>query len=108
MTEEIKTLIFKIIMPALVAISIKLAVQSRKSKISIFNAIASIMIGVGCAYLSAYWVLSNFSNETMPIAIAVITITGEKVAYWLIFKFNFDVVGDALIQALIDKFNKKE
>jgi len=106
--DEIRNLFIKIIIPALVAMSIKLAVQSRKGKISLFSAIASIAIGVGCAYLSANWVLGTFSDELMPIAIAVITIAGEKVAYWLIFKFNFDVVGDAFIDYITRKYRDEK
>ena len=105
--EEQNSLLIKIIIFALVAISIKLAVQSRKGKVSLFNAMASIVIGIGCAYLSSGWVMATFNNETLPIAVAVITIAGEKVAYWLIFKFNFDVIGDGIIQYFLDKYNNK-
>src|SRR5690606_12611620 len=106
--EEIENLLIKIIIPALVAISIKLAVQSRQGKMSLFTTITSIIVGVGCAYLSSGWVLKTFSDETMPIAVGVITIAGEKIAYWLIFKFNFDIIGDAFIDFLINKYKGKQ
>lgn len=106
--EELENLLIKIIIPALVAISIKLAVQSREGKMSLFSTIMSIIIGVGCAYISSGWVLKTFSEETMPIAVGVITIAGEKIAYWLIFKFNFDVLGDALIDFFINKYKGKQ
>ena len=89
------------------AISIKLALETRKGKVSVFNAITSVVIGVGCAYLSSNWVMSYFDDGKIPIVIACITIVGEKIAYWLIYKFDFDVVGDSFINYLIDKYKNK-
>lgn len=89
------------------AISIKLALETRKGKVSAFNAITSVIIGVGCAYLSSHWVMHSFSDGTIPIVIACITVVGEKIAYWLIYKFDFDVVGDSFINYIIDKYKNK-
>lgn len=104
--QEIKDFLIKIIIPSLVAISIQLAVKTKTQKVSFINAFTSVVIGVGCAYLSSGWVLNNFDNSTIPIA--CITIIGEKVAYWLIYKFHFDVIGDAFINYLIDKYKTKK
>lgn len=103
--HELKDLMVKIIIPSLVAISIQLAVKIKKQKVSFFNALMSVIIGVGCAYLSSGLILSYFEDSTLPIA--CITIIGEKVAYWLIYKFNFDLVGDSLINHFVDKYKKK-
>lgn len=106
--QDIKDFLIKIIIPSVVAISIKLAMETRKGKVSVFNAISSVIIGVGSAYLSANWVMNNFDDNHIPIVIACVTIVGEKVAYWLIYKFNFDVIGDAFINYLINKYKPKE
>lgn len=104
--QEIQDLVIKIIIPALVAISIKLAVESRRGKISFFNAITSIIIGVGCAYLSSGWVMDVFSHGMISIVIAVITLTGEKIAFWLIYKLNIDIIGDFLINTFLQYLKK--
>lgn len=57
--QEIKDFLIKIILPSVVAISIKLAMETRKGKMSVFNAITSVIIGVGSAYLSSSWVMNN-------------------------------------------------
>lgn len=103
--HDIKDLLVKIVIPSLVAISIQLAVKIKKQKVSFFNALMSVVIGVGCAYLSSGLILKHFEDTTLPIA--CITIIGEKIAYWLIYKFNFDLVGDSLIQYFVDKYKKK-
>ena len=95
--DELRNLVIKILVPALVGISIKLAVQSKKAKVSVSTIIGSIVIGVGSAWLASGWVFKTFSEETTSIVIAVIAIAGEKVAEWLIYKFNFDVIGDAIV-----------
>ena len=106
--QELKEFLIKIILPSVVAISIKLAMETRKGKVSVFNAITSVIIGVGSAYLSANWVMNTFDDNTIPILIACITIVGEKIAYWLIYKFNVDVIGDSIINYLVNKYKPKE
>ena len=101
--QDVSELVFKIIIPALVAISLKLAVQSKKIKISFFNGFASVVIGVGSAYITSSWVMESFEDKYVPIVIACITISGEKIAEWLIFKFNFDEIGDGFIDVIINK-----
>ena len=103
--HELKDLLVKIIIPSLVAISIQLAVKIKKQKVSFFSAFASVIIGVGCAYLSSGFVLNNFDDATLPIA--CITIIGEKIAYWLIYQFNFDLIGDGLVEYFLNKYKKK-
>lgn len=101
--EEMRTLWAKVLIPAFVAVSIKIAVTSRKNKMTIFNVIASIVTGVGSAYLFSGLILSNFSPDFVPLMIALVTISGEKIGNWLIFKLNID----SLVEALIEKYYKK-
>lgn len=107
LNEELRELIVKILIPSLVGISIKLALKIREGRLSFFNACTSVVIGVGFAYLFGGIVLSYFSERWAPAVIAAITITGEKIAYWLIYRFDFDVVGDAFIERLKNWIIKK-
>lgn len=104
--EGFRHFILKVLIPALVAISIKLAIQSKKAKISLFTAGTSVVIGIGSAYLSSDLVLANFSTQWVPIVIAVVTITGEKIGNYLLYKFNVDEFMEVFIQTLISKFRK--
>lgn len=100
---ELENLLIKVLIPALVAVSIKIAIASRKSNMTVFNVIASIVIGVGSAYLFSGIILNNFSDEYVPLMIALITISGEKIGNWIIYKFNIDT----FIEALIEKYYNK-
>lgn len=101
--EGAKNLFIKVLIPALVAVSIKIAIASRKNSMTVFNIVTSIVIGVGSAYLFSGLIMSNFSDELVPLMIALVTISGEKIGNWIIYKFNIDT----LIEALIEKYYKK-
>jgi len=101
--EEMRTLWAKVLIPAFVAMSIKIAIDSRKKPITIFNIIASFVTGVGAAYLFSGVILNNFSDDFVPLLIALVAISGEKLGNWIVYKFNIDT----FIEALIDKYYRK-
>lgn len=101
--ESIRILFVKVLIPALVAVSIKLAITGRKKSISVFSVFTSIITGVGFAYLFSPIILNRISEDYIPLMIALVSISGEKIGTWLIFKLNLDT----LIEALIEKYYKK-
>lgn len=101
--SELKNLLVKIFIPALTAVSMKIAIDSRKKTITIFNIITSVIVGVGMAYLFSGVILSTFSDDMMPLMVGLVAISGEKIGNWLIYKFNIDT----FIEALIEKYYKK-
>jgi uncharacterized membrane protein len=94
----------KIIFPAFLAVGLKIAIEMKKtkSKISFLNVFLSMLIGVGGAYLSSRWVQSAFNEDFIPIVIALIAITSDKIGEFLIYKLNVDGFLTALIDAFID------
>lgn len=98
-----KNLLAKVLIPALVAVSIKIAITSRKSRMSVFGIVSSIVVGVGSAYLFSGLVRDTFSDNVQPLVIALIAISGDKIANWLIYRFNVD----SLIQTIVEKYYKK-
>lgn len=100
--ESLKNLIIKILIPAIVGVGINIAITSRKKTMSVFNIILSLFVGVGVAWLLSGVVLNNFSEVWQPPLIALIAISGEKIATWTIFKLNVD----KLIEILIDWYRK--
>ena len=88
--DELKAFLFKIMIPAFVALSIKIAIMSSKQKVTIFQVVASFVSGVGSAYLFSDMIMESLSDKWIPLAVAVVTISGEKIGYWLIYKFNVE------------------
>jgi hypothetical protein len=102
--EEARAFIFKVIVPALVAVSIKLAVMVKTEKsVSLFQAITSIVTGIGSAYLSAPMVISYTTPNSMPLVIAAIAISGEKIGHYFIYKFKVEEVFRGLLERYIKK-----
>lgn len=105
--NDLRTWLFKILLPSLVAVSIKLAVQSKKGAVSWFNVITSFITGIGSAYLMADLVIDSISSHFVPIAIAIITISGEKIGFYLVYKLNVEGIVESVIENIVDRMKKK-
>jgi hypothetical protein len=92
----------KIIFPAFLAVGIKIAIEMKKNKtrVNFFNICLSMIIGVGGAWLSSDLVLSSCDVNNVPIVIALIAITSEKIGEFLIYKLNVDL----FLTAVFDGF----
>lgn len=104
--EELLNFLIKTLPYCLAAVAISISVQIKNKTASVINVVLSIVMGVSCAYITGPWINSHFGSSTAPIIIGVVTIAGEKVAYWLIYKFNFDLMGEELVKWAIGKFKK--
>jgi len=101
--ENIWNFIVKVLLVSLLAIGIKIAVQMKKGKITLVNAFLSVIIGVGSAMLCGNAILHYFSNYWATIAIAIVTIVGEKIATWLIYEFKVDKLMEDFLKYLTRK-----
>lgn len=101
--EKVVNFFMKVILVAAVAMSVKIAIQMKKEKVTLLNIILSIVIGIGVAALTGNLVLENFSPSWSPIVIAAITLVGEKIGNWLVYQFNVD----SYMQDLVDWLSKK-
>lgn len=104
--DELKTFVLKIILPALVAVSIKLAIMSQRTKMSVFNIIGSFVIGVGIAYLTGGLILNSISPNYVPLVIGVVTLVGEKIAYWILFTLKVDKLAISFLEYLLGLIKK--
>lgn len=112
--SEVYVFFVKIIFPAFIGVGIKIAIEMKKNKtkISFFNVCASMLIGVGGAYLASGIVQSTFSHTYIPMVIAIIAIISDKIAAFLLFKLNVDLFLTAFFNNLFDMlsetFNRKK
>ncbi len=90
----------KILLPSIVALSIKIAIQSKNKAVTIAQIIISFVTGVGSAYLFSGVILENVTEAYIPLWIASVTISGEKIGVWLVYKFNVDAVLSDVIEKL--------
>jgi hypothetical protein len=86
--RELKALFIKILLPALMGLSVKLAILSRKENVTIKQIVISFICGIGSAYLFAPWIMDEVAEHWQPLAIAIITISGEKIGSYALYKVN--------------------
>jgi len=100
--ENLRNVVVKIIIPGLVGVSINLAIQARKKTMSVFNVVTSLIVGLGVAWILSPAITAVVSEEYRPPLIALVALSGDKIATWAIVKFNVD----RLINLLIDWYRK--
>lgn len=98
--KELKALFVKILLPALMGLSVKLAILSRKENLTIRQILISFVCGIGSAYLLSPLVMDEVSEHWLPLCIAVITMSGEKIGSYALYRLN--------VEKLIEFFIKKK
>jgi phosphatidylserine synthase len=106
--EEWTNFFVKVVLVSLLAISVKIAVEMKKGGVKAMNVILSIIIGVGTAMLFGNLILHYFSSYWATIHIAAITILGEKIASWLIYKAKIDEFMETLLKNFLKYLIRKK
>lgn len=95
--QQTWSVVTKTVLPALIAVSVGIAVKMQKKRITVLNAIGSYVIGVGFAFICGFWIHENFSQGTATLLIGAVAITSEKIGHWIMFKLEVDgLLGDAM------------
>jgi hypothetical protein len=98
-TEEIYRFIVKALIPAVIAISMKVAIQVKREKVSKLRIFLSYTVGVSSSYF-AYSFCKNAVNEDfIPAIIGLIAMSSERITEWVAYKWNIDLFLTALVEA---------
>ena len=97
--EELSTFFFKIFIPAFIAISVKVATQVKQEKMSFSRILISFVAGIGCAY----FVFPFVEGKWTPLIVGVVAMSGEKIAEFIIYKWDVDKVIKNLLSNWISK-----
>lgn len=106
--EELYTFFLKIFIPAFIAISIKMATIVKKEKMTFTRILLSFVVGVGCAYFIYPFVDNGVENSYVPLLVGVVAISGDKIAEYIIYKWDIDTFIGAVIDTLLDRFRTKK
>lgn len=106
--DEVYQFLFKILIPAFIAVSIKVAIQIKNEGVNYTRIIISFIAGIGCAYFSFPLIETYTSKEYLSIMIGIVAISGEKITEWFVYKFKVDVFLGALADFLLDKIRSKK
>ena len=106
--NELYEFLFKIMIPALVGIAAKVAIQMKNEKLSIGRVIISFVAGIACAYF-AYPFIENYAyKQYMPALVGLSAISGEKITEWAVYKFRVDVFFGVIVDAILEKIRGKK
>mgnify|MGYP003624382334 FL=1 len=97
--EELSTFFFKIFIPAFIAISVKVATQIKQEKMNFSRILISFVAGIGCAY----FVFPFVEGKWTPLIVGVVAMSGEKIAEFIIYKWDIDTVLRNLLSNWINK-----
>lgn len=100
--DQLTDFLFKIFIPAFIAISIKIAAQIKKEKMTFLRIIMSYVVGIGCGYFIYPFVNTELKTPYVPIIVAIISISGEKISEFFIYKWRVDDFLGALLEAVKD------
>lgn len=98
-TKSLTEFFFKIFIPAFVAISIKIATQFKKEKMNFTRVLISFIVGIGCAY----FIFPFVEGRWTPLIVGVVAMSGERIAEFIIYKWDIDTFLKTLITNLFTK-----
>lgn len=111
--DELLAFFVKLIFPAFVGVSIRLGIlKKNKHKLTFFKVILSYIVGIGSVYIAYPIMLEYVKEEFIPFVIATTSMSSEKIAEYIIIRWNVDAfiasVIEELRQTLIKIISKKE
>lgn len=104
--EQALKFFYKILIPSIIAISIKLAIEMKEEKVSLLRVVMSFVIGIGGAYFVFAFTEDNVQQKYVPLIVGAVSISSEKIAKFLIYKLNIDLLLKSIIEALKDALIK--
>lgn len=97
--NEFYKFLVKILAPATIAISIKIATQIKNEKMTFSRVIISFFVGIGCAYF-VYPFIDD--GRWTPLIVGVVAMSGEKITEYLIYKWDVDNAISMILKGLVN------
>lgn len=97
--DELYKFLLKILVPSIIAITIKIATQVKREKMSFGRILISFIVGIGCAYF-----VFPFIDEGRwtPLIVGVVAMSGEKISEYLIYKWDIDKALSMILKGLLN------
>lgn len=103
-SNELIAFFTKIIIPAIIGVGIKIAVEMQREnkKISYVNVILSIVTAVGVVYAFSAIVYEHIQDVYVPGVLSLIAMLSKDIAGFIIYKFNVDLFLTSLVNVAQD------
>ena len=100
--EEAYQFITKVAIPAMVGVSLKVAIQMRKQTVSLASSALSAIVGVSMAYILSSIVETQVPKTYQSMCYATIGISGQQIGEYLVYRMNLDGFLEAIFSAIKD------
>ena len=97
--NDVSKFILNVLIPAIIGISLKIAIMIRKNKLPLICIILSFVTGI-CSVLIFRDFVTNEANvpaDYQPICIAIIAISGDKIGEFLVYSLKIDTFLESII-----------
>jgi uncharacterized membrane protein YwzB len=105
-TSELTNLIYKILVPTIAGISIKLGIMIKDKKITLIRVISSLLTSIGIAIATGEFFIDSFEYHYAMICIVVTVSLSEKISFFLMHKLNIEDLISGFLSHLQSKFKK--
>lgn len=107
--SDLTELILKFIsIPAIVAITAKIAVQIRQKKATLVGSAVSMCTGLSVAYIIAPYIHNNFDDDIHGILIGLSAILADKIMEYFVFSFKIGDLLDKIFEKILGRFDDKK
>jgi steroid 5-alpha reductase family enzyme len=102
LNNELSEFLTKILIPSIAGISLKIAIQMKRMKVSFLSVVLSFITGIVVAWFCSDAIHNNVPDDYQAVSIAIIAISGEKIGDFFVNKFRVDDFLGAIINAVRD------
>lgn len=106
--ESIWEFLSKIFLPFFVGISIKVAIQIKREKMKLSRVLISFVAGLGCCYFVYTFIREDLDKPYVPFLIGMVAMSGEKIAEYVIYKWDVDRLFGAFLNFVISQLKPKK
>ncbi len=103
---EVYTFIIKVFIPAFVAIAIKTAIQMKRERLNLMRILISFIAGIGAAYFVYTFTHQTMDSKYIPLLVGIVAMTGERIAEYILYKWDIDKMLTTMIDMVINKIKK--
>lgn len=102
LNNELSEFLTKILIPSIAGISLKIAIQMKRMKLSFLSVVLSFITGIVVAWLCSDAIKTHVPDNYYSASIAVVAISGEKIGDFFVNKFRIDDFLSAVVSATRD------
>lgn len=105
-SQEVVELFYKILIPTLAGLSVRIGVMIKNKEATFINLIGGVFTAVGCSIAFSHILIEKLPYHYASAMIAIMVMLSEKLAVFLLEKFNVEKFFSEIVTSYLSKFKK--